>query len=565
MAVPDFNFNFNFSSLSELFLKSVEKYGDRTAFICLNQKISFNQLAEKAKSFANYLIHFGKIQPQDRVAIMLPNMIQYPVVLFGILLAGGVVVNLNPLDKASAILHELKNSDAKIIVVLENFIEELGQIIDQTSIQQVILTSIGAMYPWYLKNLINFYLRHIKKIVPQWTIPGSIRLKKALALGKLSGEYNFNINNFDINNLAFLQYTSGTTGLPKGAMLSHKNILANLFQAKTWAGDLFQSGHDKIMTPLPLYHIFSLTANCLLFVYLGVENILILNPKDLKNLIKILKQEKISALTGVNTLFAALVNHKDFKYINFSSLKLTLGGGMSVLPSVAECWRKLTGNSICQAYGLTEASPAVCINPPNDLFDGTVGYPVSMTEIGIFNSEGKKLAQGEAGELWIKGPQIMQGYFKNQAATEEVLTHEGWLKTGDIAQILPNGKVKIIDRLKDIIIVSGFNVSPLEVEAAISQLDFVQEVGVVGIPDEVHGEQVVACIFLKPDFKKPESKISWDILESKIKAHGRKLLAAYKAPKKISFYEKNLPKNNLGKLLHRELKKIELEKIKNKK
>lgn len=538
-----------FESLSELFLDAVERYQDRVAFSCLGENLSFRELGEKAKAFASFLQHECGLKPQERVAIMLPNIFQYPVALFGIFLAGGVAVNLNPLDKASAIQHELSNSEAKVVVVLENFVQELEKILNQTQLQKVILTSVGAVFKNRLKGyLINFYFRHIKKAVPVWHTAGAIRFYQALSLGR---QKEYRRIKTAPNDLAFLQYTSGTTGRPKAAMLTHSNMLYNLAQAGAWVGHLF-GPHDRVITPLPLYHIFSLLANCLLFIYLGAENCLIPNPKDIKNFIRTLKAKPFMGLTGVNTLFVALMNHPDFKSVDFSSLKLVLGGGMGVVPSAAREWQKITGVPICQAYGLTEASPAVCINPVDAEFDGTVGYPISSTEVGIFDDEGQAVKIGESGELWVRGPQVMKGYFKNEAATRETITPEGWLKTGDIALLTPQGKVKILDRKKDIIIVSGFNVSPGEVEAIISEIPGVKEVGVIGVPDEIHGEQVKACVVLKPGYT---------LTESEIKHYCHDRLAAYKSPKSVSFYEESLPKSQVGKILHRELRKLETERV----
>jgi len=539
-----------FDNLADLFLDSVERYKAHTAFTCMGEEISFEKLGILAKNFASFLQADCNIKPQDCVAIMLPNILQYPIVLFGAFLAGARVVNLNPLDKAAAISHELSYSDAKVVIVLENFIHELELIINETKLEKVILTSIGDMFDKNFLdrvkgNSINFYLRFIKKIIPKWHLEnfeGVLRYKTALKLGAAK-KINLKIIKSKPEDLAFLQYTAGTTGMPKAAMLTHSNILYNLAQASAWVGHLF-TPQDCVVSPLPLYHIFSLTANCLLFIYLGADNLLIPNPKDIKSFIKVLKNKQFMGLTGVNTLFNALVNSPEFKNLDFSHLKLVLGGGMSVVPSVAKQWKEVTGIDICQAYGLTEASPAVCINLVDGEFDGTVGYPISSTEVGIFNDEGEKLNQGESGELWVRGPQVMQGYFKNPEATAKTLNADGWLKTGDIALIDPHGKVKIIDRKKDIIIVSGFNVSPGEVEAIISELDGVKEVGVIGVPDEIHGEEVKACVVLKPGF---------NLSKEEIKNYCHDHLAAYKSPKIIEFYE-SLPKSNVGKILHRELR-----------
>lgn len=529
-------------SVVDVFEQSCAKHANRTAFSCMGERLSYEELHRYAVEFAAYLQQHKGIRKGDRIAIMMPNILQYPVVLFGILMCGAVVVNLNPLDKAQAIRHELKDSGSKVIVVLENFVDELQEVVKDTDIQQVVLTSIGALFSPFKRTLVNFVVRHIKNMVPKWHLPGAVRFRKTLKLGR---ESTFTPVSIQHDDLAFLQYTSGTTGRPKAAMLSHGNMLANLAQADAWIGHLFQPG-DCIITALPMYHIFSLLANCLVFIQLGGENRLITNPRDIPGFLRTLNKYPYQAMSGVNTLFNALLMDEHFSDLDFESLKLVLGGGMSVVETTAQQWHEVTGVPITQAYGLTEASPAVTISLPGQPFNGGVGFPIPSTEISVREPDGNEVDINEPGELWVRGPQVMQGYWHNDAATADVLTEDGWLKTGDLASVDESGVVRILDRLKDVIIVSGFNVTPGEVESIISEIEGVAEVGVVGVPDQIHGELVKACVVLKPG-----AHVSEDL----VKGYCHKRLAAYKSPKLVSFYDE-LPKSHVGKILRRELREL---------
>lgn len=524
-----------------LFQTACSQNPDETAFTCLGESLSFDKLYDYSVALATYFQQTLGIRLGDRVAIMLPNILQYPVALFAIQMIGGVVVNLNPMDKAAAIRHELVDSGARAIVVLENFVVELQQVVAETAIEKVILTSVGELFSPVKGWLVNSYLRHVKQVVPEWKMPGAIRFHRALALGQASQLVPVMVTQAD---LAFLQYTGGTTGKAKGVELSHGNMVSNLYQARAWLlPSITGVAHPVIVTALPLYHIFSLMANCLLFLWLGGHNILIPDPRDIRGFIKTLRKQPFHGITGVNTLFNALNQQAAFAKVDFAPLKIALGGGMSIQQSVADKWYEITGCPITQAYGLTEASPAVCINVFDNPFDGFVGPPLPETQVKLIDEHGRKIALGESGELCIKGPQVMQGYWQNPEATQEAFV-KGWLKTGDIAQMDERGFIKLVDRKKDVIIVSGFNVFPAEVEAIIMQLPEVIEVGVVGVPSEVHGEIIKAFVVKQADST---------LTQGDVIAHCHHAMAAYKSPKLVEFVD-TLPKSLVGKVLRRELR-----------
>ena len=532
-------------TLVSLFEKTCQQYANKTAFSCLGETLSYQQLSEYAHQFAVYLQQEVGIAKGDRVAIMLPNLLQYPVALFGILLTGGVVVNLNPLDKADNLKYELNDAGVKAIIVLEQFVAELEQVISETSVEQVILTSIGALFTPVKGWLVNFVLRHIKRDVPKWHLSGVVHFRQALRFDKDCMEADFNSHAISQKDLAFIQYTGGTTGRAKGVMLSHGNLINNLYQAQAWLMPAIKGIQNPvIITALPLYHIFSLMANCLLFMWVGGENVLIPDPRNLKNFINTLRNKTFHGITGVNTLFNALNHHQDISKINFDGLKISLGGGMSVQSDVAQKWQEISGCELTQAYGLTEASPAVAINVFSTDFDGFVGPPLPNTEIKIIDDKNNELGLNTPGELSIKGPQIMQGYWDNTEATNEVLSKDGWLKTGDIALVDERGFIQLIDRKKDTIIVSGFNVFPAEIEDVMMLLKDVKEVGVIGVPDATHGEVVKAFVV----------KEAWSTLtEGKIIDYCHQKMAAYKSPKIVTFVDA-LPKSQVGKVLRKELK-----------
>lgn len=530
-----------YPSLVEVFQESCKQFRDKLAFTNMGTSITFQALEEKTRYFAAYLQNVLGLQKGDRFAIMLPNLLQYPIVLFGALRAGLIVVNVNPLYTARELEYQLKDSGAKTIVILANFAHVLEQVLSKTPLKHVIVTKIGDSLPFPKSCIVNFVVHCIKKMVPAWNIPQAIPFPRTLAEGKRQSFKPIAVSGSD---LAFLQYTGGTTGISKGAMLTHRNMVANIEQAFTWIKPTIQLGKEIIITALPLYHIFSLTANCLVFMKCGALNVLITNPKDINGFVKELSKFRFTAITGVNTLFNALLNHPDFAKLDFSGLQLALGGGMAVQRAVAERWKKVTGVTLLEAYGLTETAPAACINPLDlKTFNGSIGLPLASTEFAIMDENGKELPMGEAGELYIRGPQVMQGYWQSPDATRKALTPDGWLKTGDIAKADQKGYFYIVDRKKDMILVSGFNVYPNEIEDVLAHHSGVLEVAAIGIPDE-HSGEVVKVFIVKRD---PE------LTEQVVMAYCRENLTGYKIPRVVEF-RKELPKSNVGKILRRELR-----------
>ena len=534
-----------YNSVADVFDKSVEQYADLPAFSNFGKVITFGELRDYTSQIAAYLKNDLGLSEGARVAVMMPNLLQDPIAIFGILRAGLVVVNTNPLYTARELKHQLNDSGAEAIIIVENFCSVLQEVIEDTPVKHVIVTRMGDMLDFPKSTIINLVVKYIKKMVPSYELPKAITFKQALKLGSQHRFETVPGNHYDI---AFLQYTGGTTGVSKGAVLTNKNMIANLQQASAWIHDALKSV-DKtdekiIITALPLYHIFSLTANCLTFMKQGWMNYLITNPRDMKGFVKELKNTKFSAITGVNTLFNGLLNNPEFTNVDFSYLKLTLGGGMAVQRAVAEKWKQVTGSTLIEAYGLTETSPAACINPL-DLkeFNGKIGLPIPSTEVSIQDDEWNEIEAGEAGEICIRGPQVMQGYWQRPKDTAEVLSADGWLHTGDIGTIDEAGYVQIVDRKKDMILVSGFNVYPNEVEGVIAEHPGVLEVGVIGMPDEKSGE-VVAAIVVKSDSSLTVEDLNNFCHES---------LTGYKCPKHI-FFTDELPKTNVGKVLRRELR-----------
>ncbi|MDB6096167.1 MAG: Long chain fatty-acid CoA ligase, partial [Francisellaceae bacterium] len=513
------------------------------AFYNFGKSLSYKELDNLSLRFAAFLQQKLKLEKGERVAIILPNLLQYPIALMGILRAGLVVVNTNPLYTAPELAHQLKDSGAKAVIILENFAANLQTILPETVVEQVIVTQIGDMLSPIKGVLMNLAVRYLKKLIPKWSIPNAIQFKTALAEGKKLVLNKPLMQNTDI---AFLQYTGGTTGISKGAILTHRNLLANLEQAKAWLKPVLKDKDNIIITALPLYHVFSLTANCLTFFKVGGKNVLITNPRDMNGFVKELSRHHFNVLTGVNTLYNGLLQNPNFAKLNFSHLLFSLSGGMALQKSVAIHWQAITNTSLIEAYGLTETSPGVCINPLNlKAFNGCIGMPISSTDISLRDEEGKEVPILERGELWVKGPQVMKGYWNNEAETALVLTPDGWLKTGDIAIINELGYLKIVDRKKDMILVSGFNVYPNEVEDVIALLPGILEVAVVGINHPVKGEQVKAFIVLKDK----------SLTKEKILEYCHRNLTNYKVPKEIEFRD-NLPKNNVGKILRRELRSL---------
>lgn len=528
-------------SLLDLFEGIFSRYGDLPAFSNMGREITYTELDRYSKCFASYLLNDLKLKKGDRVAIMMPNLLQYPVCLYGILRAGLVVVNVNPLYTAPELEHQLRDSGAKAIVILANFAHTLQQALNKVSVDHIIVTKIGDMLPPIKGAIVNFVVKYIKKMIPPFRLARSLSFKSVLAQGQRK-PYTRPAD-ISCEDIAFLQYTGGTTGVSKGAVLLHRNVMANIAQAREWIKSSIKEGKEIVVTPLPLYHIFSLTANCFIFGSIGGLNYLITNPKDIPAFIKEIKELKFTAITGVNTLFNALLNASDFQQVDFSRLKISLGGGMAVQKVVADKWRQVTGCTLVEAYGLTETSPAAVINPL-DLgeFNGCIGLPISSTDVSIRNDEGQELRAGEVGELWIKGPQVMKGYWQRPDETSDVIV-DGWLKTGDIATMLDDGYIKIVDRKKDMILVSGFNVYPNEIEDTVAKHPGVLEVAAVGIPDQKSGEAVKLFIVKRHTYITAEEVIDFC----------RKSLTAYKIPKVVEFRDE-LPKTNVGKILRRQLR-----------
>ncbi|WP_419168828.1 long-chain-fatty-acid--CoA ligase [Halobacteriovorax sp.] len=531
----------SYASIPSLLEESFEKFASKPSFHCMGKTLTYGEIDHLSKKFASYLQNDLGLQKGDRVAIMMPNILQYPVALFGILRAGMVCVNVNPLYTARELEHQLTDSQSKVIIIFENSASVLAEVVKNTPIEHVLVTQIGDMLKFPKSLLVNFVIKHVKKMVPSWDLPGAKSFLEALDKGDESKYKRPEIINSD---LAFLQYTGGTTGVSKGAELTHRNIVANLCQAGEWISPVVEEGKEIIITPLPLYHIFSLTANCFTFSKIGALNVLITNPRDIPGFVKELKKWNFTALTGVNTLFNGLLNNEDFKTVDFSHLKLTLGGGMAVQRAVAERWKEVTKTPLIEAYGLTETSPAACINPM-DLkdYNGMIGLPVSSTDACIKDDDGNTLNAGEVGEICIKGPQVMKGYWGRPEETAKVMTTDGYFKTGDIGVMNEEGFFKIVDRKKDMILVSGFNVYPNEVEEIIVTHPKVFECAAVGVPNEKSGE-VVKLFVVKND---------QSLTEEELMAFCKENLTGYKRPKFIEFRDE-LPKSNVGKILRKDLR-----------
>ncbi|HDL8518851.1 TPA: long-chain-fatty-acid--CoA ligase FadD [Yersinia enterocolitica] len=529
-----------YSSLVEMFENAALRYADQPAFINMGEVMTFRKLEERSRAFAAYLQQGLGLQKGDRVALMMPNLLQYPIALFGILRAGMVVVNVNPLYTPRELEHQLNDSGAAAIVIVSNFAHTLEKIVFKTQVKHVILTRMGDQLSTAKGTLVNFVVKYIKRLVPKYYLPDAISFRTALQKGRRMQYVKPDVINTD---MAFLQYTGGTTGVAKGAMLTHRNMQSNLEQAKAAYAPLLQPGHELVVTALPLYHIFALTMNCLLFIELGGRSLLITNPRDIPGMVKELSRYPFTAMTGVNTLFNALLNNEEFTKLDFSTLCLSVGGGMPVQKAVAEKWEKLTGKHLLEGYGLTECSPLVTGNP-YDLkhYSGSIGLPVPSTDVRLVDDEGNDVAMGEPGELWVRGPQVMLGYWQRPEATDEVLK-DGWLATGDIATLDEQGFLRIVDRKKDMILVSGFNVYPNEIEDVVALYAKVLESAAVGVPNEVSGETVKLFVV-----KKDASLTQEELL-----THCRRYLTGYKVPKIVEFRDE-LPKSNVGKILRRELR-----------
>jgi len=530
-----------FPSIVSVLSQACQRYNQNPAFSNYGRTLTYEDVDRLSRRFASYLLNELKLKKGDRVALMMPNVLQYPIAIFGALRAGLTVVNTNPMYTGRELRHQLKDSGAVVIVVMEMFAHTVAEVLADTAIRQVVTTCIGDLLGFPKGPLVNFMLRYVKKVVPEFRLPGAITFNQALALGEHAELPKVEIRAEDI---AFLQYTGGTTGVAKGAMLTHRNLVANMQQSSAWIKRDLRPGEEIIITALPLYHIFALTSNCLVFMKFGGRNILITNPRDMDGFVRELSTSGFTALTGVNTLFNGLLNCPEFARVDFSNLRLSLGGGMAVQRAVAERWKQMTGSTLVEAYGLTETSPACCMNPL-DLaeFNGSIGMPIPSTDCCLKDDAGAIMAQGEVGELCVKGPQVMAGYWQRPDETAKVVDADGWLHTGDMAKMDEKGFFYIVDRKKDMILVSGFNVYPNEIEDVVAMMPGVLEVAAVGVPDEKSGEAVKVVIVRRDPALTAEQ----------VKAFCRENLTPYKHPRYVEF-RNELPKSNVGKILRRELR-----------
>ncbi len=529
-----------YRSINQVFEETCQKFRQHPAYTNLGHTLNYGEIETLSNDFASFLQHELKLQKGDRVAVQLPNLLQFPIAIFGILKAGLVVVNTNPLYTAKEMIHQFKDSGARAVIILSHFANLLQEALPQTSVEHVIITDLADMLPWPKRWLVHGVVKYKKKLIPDFNLPKAISFREALQLGAMKAPRSVDISP---NDIAFLQYTGGTTGVAKGAILLHQNVIANMLQIDEIMKPVLKSGSEIIITALPMYHIFSLTVNCLTFGTYGAHNVLITNPRDFHSFISDIKKFRFSVITGVNTLFNALMNHPEFKSIDFSTLKISVAGAMSLQSSVAQRWVDITKTRIIEGYGLTEASPVVCCNPADgsDIV-GTIGLPVPSTDIKLVDDNNKEVAIGQAGELCCRGPQVMAGYWQRPDETEKVII-DGWLHTGDVAIMEESGFFKIVDRKKDMILVSGFNVYPNEVEDAIASHPGVLECAAVGVPD-AHSGELVKIVIVK---KNP------DLTPEEITDHARKSLTNYKVPKLVEF-RTELPKTNVGKILRRALR-----------
>lgn len=529
-----------FASLAELLENAVSQYADQPAFINMGAVMTYRKLEERSRAFAAYLQNGLGLKKGDRVALMMPNLLQYPIALFGVLRAGMVVVNVNPLYTPRELEHQLNDSGATAIVIVSNFAHTLEKIVFNTKVKHVILTRMGDQLSRPKATIVDFIVKYVKRLVPKYNLPDAISFRRAMHFGYRMQYIKPNITGGD---LAFLQYTGGTTGVAKGAMLTHRNMLANLEQARAAYGPVLKFGAEYVVTALPLYHVFALMVNCLLFISVGGVNLLITNPRDVPDTVKQLARFPFTSITGVNTLFNAWLHNDEFRQLNFSKLRLSVGGGMPVQKAVAQKWKELTGKHLLEGYGLTECAPLVTGNPYNlTEYSGSIGIPVPSTNVKFLDDEGHEVALGQPGEMWVKGPQVMKGYWNRPDSTAEAIV-DGWLATGDIAEIDDEGYIRIVDRKKDMIIVSGFNVYPNEVEEVLSAHPDVIECAAIGVPSESTGEAVKVFVVTK----------NTNLTADELKTFCRRSLTAYKVPKVFEFRDE-LPKSNVGKILRKDLR-----------
>ncbi|WP_425317114.1 long-chain-fatty-acid--CoA ligase FadD1 [Stutzerimonas chloritidismutans] len=541
-----------YQNIQAVLKQSCERFADKPAFSNLGKTLTYGELYKLSGDFAAYLQQNTDLQPGDRIAVQLPNLIQYPIVVFGAMRAGLIVVNTNPLYTAREMEHQFNDAGAKALVCLANMAHLAEEVLPKTGIKHVVITEVADMLPPLKRMLINAVVKHVKKMVPAYSLPNAVKLNDALALGRGKAVRDVSPSSDEV---AVLQYTGGTTGVAKGAMLTHRNIVANMLQCKALMGSNLNDGSEVLIAPLPLYHIYAFTFHCMAMMLSGNHNILISNPRDLPAMIKDLSKYRFSGFVGLNTLFVALCNSEDFRKLDFSALKVTLSGGMALQLATAERWKQVTGCPICEGYGLTETSPVASVNPIEHIQIGTIGIPVPSTQFKVINDDGQDLAQGEIGELCIKGPQVMKGYWQRPEATAEVIDAEGWFKSGDIGVVQEDGYIRIVDRKKDMILVSGFNVYPNELEDVLAGLPGVLQCAAIGVPDEKSGEAIKLFVVVKPG----ES-----LTKEQVMQHMHDNLTGYKRPKSVEFRD-SLPTTNVGKILRRELRDEELRKLGHKK
>ena len=537
-----------FANIQAVLKESCQRFADKPAFSNLGKTLSYAELYELSGHFAAYLQQHTDLQPGDRIAVQLPNILQYPIVVFGAMRAGLVVVNTNPLYTARELEHQFNDAGAKALVTLANMAHLVEQVLPSTGIKTLIVTEVGDMLPPLKRLLVNSVVKYVKKMVPAYSLPHAIKFTTVMKQGRGKIVRESNPASSDV---AVLQYTGGTTGVAKGAMLTHRNLVANMLQVKTLMGSNLHEGCEVVIAPLPLYHIYGFTFHCMALTLLGGHNVLISNPRDLPAMMKDMAKFKFTGFVGLNTLFVALCNNQEFRALDFSSLKMTASGGMALQLTTAERWKDVTGCSICEGYGMTETSPVVSVNPIQNIQIGTIGIPVPSTLCKVIDDEGNELPLGGRGELCVKGPQVMKGYWQRQEATDEMIDADGWLKTGDIAVIQEDGYMRIVDRKKDMILVSGFNVYPNELEDVLAALPGVMLCAAIGIPDERSGEAIKLFIVVKPG----ETLSKEQVME-----HMRANVTGYKVPRSIEFRD-SLPTTNVGKILRRELRDEELKKI----
>jgi len=529
-----------YSHIMQVFDEACQKFPQHMAFTNMGVSMTYSELHEKVQNFASFLQNELKLKKGDRIALQMPNMLQFPIALFGALRSGLIVVNTNPLYTAKEMLHQFKDSEAKAIVIMANYAHLLEGILKDTKIESIVVTELAELFPFPKSLIVNSVIKYVKKMVPNYNLPQAYSFKQALELGSKKAPQSVPGS---LQETAFLQYTGGTTGVSKGAVLTHQNIIANMLQICAWMTPLLQPGKEVCITPLPMYHIFSLTVNCLAFMKYGTHNILITNPRDLPALIKDMKKHQFTVMTGVNTLFNGLLNNEEFRKLDFSKVKMSVAGAMALQTSVTKRWKEVTKSVLVEGYGLTETSPVATCNPIDGSDRvGTIGLPLPSTDVKLVDDNGVEVAMGQPGELCVKGPQVMKGYHNRPDETEKVLK-DGWLYTGDVAVVDSDGYFKIVDRKKDMILVSGFNVYPNEVEDAIASHPGVLEVAAVGIPSEHSGEAVKAFVV-----KKDPNLTAEDVI-----AHAKKSLTNYKVPREVEF-KTELPKTNVGKILRRALR-----------